>query len=425
MKSKEEKEIEKQIQAEREKEKAKVKELIEAKGIKDMKDIDEYMGKLMENMIQVLMDGEFEAHMGYEKNKQESKDKENYRNGYSSKEKEVRTKYGKMKISTPRDRKGEFEPMIVPKRARVLDGIEDMIISMMAKGMSLGDTKNVIKDIYKIEMSTQTISLLTERVNEEVEKWRGKELESIYAIVYIDCMYVKIKEECKSRQRPIYVVVGINMEGEKDILGIYIGDSEGETGRYWREVLEDLKERGVKDILYVCFDGLPGLDEIVREEYNQAQTQRCIVHIVRNLYKRCAKGKRKEVIEDFKKIYTSSLREYAEEEYKKFLEKYKEEKTIIKYVRENIEHIYSLYEYTEEIRKLIYTTNTIESVNSSLRKVTRGKGTFVNEMSVMKVMYLRVKELKEKWAKKAINWKQIKVQLYEMYGERIKKAQEI
>ena len=243
----------------------------------------------------------------------------------------------------------------------------------------------------------------------------------MYAVMYVDCMYVKIKEDYKSEKRPIYVVVGIDLEGKKEVLGFYIGDSAGESATYWRRVFEDIKERGVEDVIYTVFDGLAGLDEVAQEEFAQTTTQRCIVHIVRNLYKRCARKDAKEIIGEFKKIYTASIKEGAEEEYKKFVEKYKDKKEIIKYVADNIEHVMGLFEYTVEIRKMIYTTNTVEAVNGALRKVTKRKGVFINERSVEKVIYLRIKDLEKKWAEGTKNWKKILVQLIEIYGERVTK----
>ena len=215
--SEEEKIRAKEEQAKKEAKKAKIKDLMEEMQIKNVGDIDNYLSEVMGTMMQIMMDAEFEEHMGYEKNKQENEDG-NYRNGYSSKGKKVKTKYGDIEIDTPRDRKGEFEPIVVPKRQRVLDGIEDAIILMISKGISLKDVKEMLQEVYKIKLSEEKISKITERVSEELEIWKRRELKKMYAVMYVDCMYVKIKEDYKSEKRPIYVVVGIDLEGKKEVL---------------------------------------------------------------------------------------------------------------------------------------------------------------------------------------------------------------
>lgn len=258
------------------------------------------------------------------------------------------------------------------------------------------------------------------RVSEKVTKWQERPLKSMYAIVYIDCLHVTVKVEGAAKKVAVYVTIGIDLEGKKEILSIIIGDGS-ESASFWINALCDLKARGVEDILYVSMDGLSGLKESVESIYPLAKTQRCIVHIVRNLYKRCPRKKVKEIIADFKQIYQALTLEEAEEKYDTFIEKYKENQLIIKYVNDNIDHIYNLFYETPEIRKLIYTTNTIESVNSSLRKVTNGKGMFINKESLMRSLYLRVKDLEKKWAKGTRGWSKILNDLINQYGERITK----
>ncbi|MEG0074223.1 MAG: IS256 family transposase, partial [Clostridia bacterium] len=377
--------------------------LLEDKTITSGKDANDFISTLAQEIIQTLMDKEFEMHMDYTKSSHRSKKDENRRNGFVESEdgkgKKVKTAHGEIKVKIPRDRDGEFEPKIVPKRIKILDGIEDAVIEMYACGNSLNDIKDILKNLYKIDLSTDYLSQLTASVSEKVTEWQSRELEAFYAITYVDCIYAKVKHDLVSENTPIYVIIGINKDGKKDVLGFYVSNETSESATYWGKVLEDIKTRGVKDILFMCFDGLAGLDNIVETYFPDTITQRCIVHITRNLYKRCNKKEAKETIGDFKKIYTCANLEEAKAEYKNFIEKYADKKQILKYVAENINHVFAIFDYPSAMRKLIYTTNAIESVNSCLRKVTRGKGSFINAEALNKVIYLRINKLTEKWSK--------------------------
>ena len=373
------------------------------------KDVSNFFGDLYGDLIQALLEGEMEAFLGYEKGAHEEKADENRRNGYSSKGKKVKTKSGEFTVDMPRDRKGKFEPIIVGKRQRVIEDLDEQVITMYSRGMTLEDIKETIKSVYKIELSNQTISALTASVSETVEKWQNRRLKECYPFVYVDCLYCYVKENLTSVKKAVYVMLGIDTEGKKEVLGIWIDKSESAT--FWNEIFEEVKERGVKDIFFVSMDGLKGLPEAIEKIYPKTITQRCIVHIVRNIYGILNKKEAGEIIKDFKKIYTSATKEMAEIEYKEFKKKYEKNTRLIKKVEENLEHIYQLFEYPEEIRKIIYTTNPIESLNSALRKVTRGKGTFINEMALMKVLYLRIENLEKKWSKGSKNWKSVQNQL--------------
>ena len=383
------------------------------------KDVSNFFGDLYGDLVQALLEGEMEAFLGYEKGTHETKEDENRRNGYSSKGKKVKTKSGEFTVDMPRDRKGKFEPMIVGKRQRVIEDLDEQVITMYSRGMTLEDIKETIKSVYKIELSNQTISTLTASVSETVKAWQNRPLKECYPFVYVDCLYCYVKENLTSVKKAVYVMLGIDTEGKKEVIGIWIDKSESAT--FWNEIFEEIKTRGVKDIFFVSMDGLKGLPEAIERIYPKTITQRCIVHIVRNLYGILNKKESSEIIKDFKKIYTSATREMAEIEYKEFKEKYKENKRLIKKTDEYIEHIYALFEYPEEIRKIIYTTNPIESLNSALRKVTRGKGSFINEMALMKVLYLRVENLEKKWSKGSKNWSSIQNQLAILFEERYTK----
>ena len=354
--------------------------------LKSGKDVSNIFNELRGKVIQRLLDAEMEAFLGYDKSEHGEKESSNRRNGYTSKAKKVKTDTGEITICPPRDRDGKFEPQIVKKRQRVLEGFDEIAIAMYAKGMSLKDISEMIQHIYKVELSIETISKLTSSVSEKVA---------------------------------IYVMLGINKDGKKDVLGIWINENESAT--FWTEVFEEIKARGVEEILFISLDGLSGLSEAIEKIYPKVKTQRCIVHIVRNIYGILDKKKSKEIIGDLKKIYTASNGNNAKLEYENFIEKYKSNEKLIKKLNSVIEHIFNIFEYPVEIRKIIYTTNPIESLNSSLRKVTRGKGSFISKEALLKVLYLRIKDLEKSWSKGTKNWDNVKHQLIELYGERVLK----
>lgn len=392
-------------------------QIISEGNIKTSKDISELFSELQGMLYQTMLDAEYEVHMG-----KEALNSKNKKNGYTTKNpREIKTKSGvTTKIHMPRDRNGEFEPVIVPKRKRIVEDFSELSILLYSKGNSLEDIEEIIKKLYKVNMSKTYISELITKVSDDVKTWQERALKSIYAIAYIDCLHCSVKVDGVSKKVAVYVIIGINLEGKKEILSIEIGDGS-ESASFWTNVLYDLKIRGVEDIIYIALDGLSGLKDSVESVYPLTKTQRCIVHIVRNLYKISPKKEVKEIIKDFKKIYQSLTKEEAKEAYKDFTKKYNDREKIIKYVENNIDHIYNLFEEPKEIRKLIYTTNQIESVNSALRKVTNGKGAFMNKESLMRVLYLRVKDLEKKWSKEIKSWNKILNDLIDMYEERITK----
>ena len=394
-------------------------DLLMKKGIKTASEISNALNQMYGKVVQRLLDEEFNEFMEYEKGSHQEKKDENRRNGSTSKGKKVKTDNGEIIIVPPRDRDGKFEPQIVKKRQKVLEGFDNLVISMYAKGNSLKDIKDTIREIYSIELSEETLSNMTKSVSEEVEKWQNRELENCYSFVYVDCLYCSVREDLRSVKKAIYVVLGIDTLGVKDVLGIWIETTE--TASKWCEIFEDLKSRGVEDIFFVSMDGLTGLPEAVERVYPQAILQRCIVHITRNIYSILPKKEVKEVVTDFKEIYTASNLEHAKLEYEAFKKKYKDNKKLMKKVEDNINWIMQIFEYPPAIRKLIYTTNAIESINAGLRKVTKGKGTFINETALIKVLYLRIQDLKKKWAKSIKNWKEVQNELAGIFEDRFMK----
>ncbi len=379
-------------------------------------DVENYIDNLLQPLMQALLEGELDNHLDYKK--YEHTDNKNSRNGYC-KEKNVQTKYGYIKIKTPRDRDGSFEPIIIEKGQSKMPGFEDKCISLYAKGMSLRDIENVLTEFYGVKINKDEISHLISKVNDEVERWKSRPLKSLYTFAYADCFYVPIKDDLKSDKKAVYVIIGVDGFGYKDILGLWI--DQGESATFWCDIFEELRQRGVKDILYMSSDGIAGFKGSLETAFPKTQAQRCVVHLTRNLYKLCPKKDSKEIIAGFKKIYLATSLEIAQLELDGFKKKFSDKTKIVEKVESFMEYLEPLYELPQEIRHAIYTSNAVESVNSTLRKVTRGKGSFPNEEAVYKVLFLRVKELIAKWNKPIKNWEKIQVQLVELFGDRYTK----
>lgn len=396
-----------------------IKQFKEGK-IKNSLDVENYLDSLLQPLMQKLLDAELENHLNYSKyTRLKGKKVQNMRNGYC-KPKLVKTKYGNIKIKTPRDRNSTFNPVIIEKGQTKLTGFEDKCIALYSKGMSLRDIEKTLKEIYGVKINKDDITKLISAVSEETEKWRSRKLKPLYVFTYADCLYIPIKDDITSSKKAVYVIIGVDFRGYKDILGLWIDKTE--SGSFWNNVFEDLKERGVEDILYMSSDGIAGFKGSLERVFPKTQSQRCVVHLVRNIYSLCPKKEAQQIIYDYKKIYNSSSQEEANFQLEVFKNKYeKNNKRIVKKVEEFMQYLEPLFELPQEIRKCIYTSNAVESVNSALRKVTRGKGSFPSENSVYKILYLRIKELQEKWNKPILNWKTIQLQLTNLFENRYTK----
>ena len=373
-----------------------VKQFKEGK-IQNSLDVESYLDGLLQPLMQKLLDAELDNHLEYSKYEHRKNEKKNFRNGYC-KTKKVKTKYGNILVKTPRDRNSKFEPKIIEKGQTKLTGFEEKCIALYAKGVSFRDIEQTLKDIYGIKINKDEISRLISTVSEEVETWKKRKLKPMYVFTYADCLYVPIKDDITTSKKAVYVILGVDVDGYKEILGMWIDKSESSS--FWSNVFEDLKERGVEDILYMCSDGVAGFKGSLEKVFPKTQSQRCVVHLTRNIYGLCPKKEAKEIIGNFKKIYKSSNIDEAKIQLEFFQKEYGEkQKRVVKKVEEFMVYLEPLFELPAEIRKCIYTTNAIESVNSALRKVTRGKGAFPSESSVYKVMFLRIRELSEKWKK--------------------------
>lgn len=394
-----------------------VKQFKEGK-IKNSLDVEDYLDSLLQPLMQKLLDTELETHLDYSKYQHKSTsainaNTRNFRNGYC-KPKTVKTKYGNILVKTPRDRNATFEPIIIEKGQTRLTGFEDKCIALYAKGLSLRDIEKTLNEIYGVKINKDDISKLIAAVSEEVENWRNRTLKPMYVFTYADCLYIPIKDDITSSKKAVYIIIGVDVEGYKDILGLWIDDTE--SGSFWNNVFEDLKERGVEDILYTCSDGIAGFKGSLERVFPKTQCQRCVVHLVRTIYSLCPTKDAKRIIADYKKIYTSSNIEEANFHLDIFKSKYgANQRKIVKKAEEFMQYLEPLFELPAEIRACIYTTNAIESVNSALRKVTRGKGAFPSESAVYKVLYLRIKELSLKWNKPIKNWNTIRKQLISLF----------
>ena len=400
-----------------------VKQYKEGK-IKSGLDVTNFLDSLLQPLMQKLLDAELDNHLEYDKYEhQNTLNNSNARNGHC-KSKTVKTEYGNIEVKTPRDRNATFTPIIIEKGQTRLTGFEDKCIALYAKGMSLRDIENTLKEIYGVKINKDQITKLISAVNEETEKWKKRKLQPMYVFTYADCLYIPIKDDLTSEKKAVYVIIGVDVNGYKDILGLWIDKTE--SANFWNNVFEDLKERGVKDILYMSSDGIAGFKGSLERVFPKTQSQRCVVHLVRNIYSLCPRKDAKNIIADYKKIYTSISLDEALLELENFKSKYgNTHNRVVKKVIDFMQYLEPLFELPQEIRKCIYTSNAIEAVNSALRKVTRGKGSFPNESSVYKVLYLRIRELKEKWSKPIQNWKTIQSQIIELFGERYTKYLEI
>ena len=392
-----------------------VKQFKEGK-IQNSLDVESYLDGLLQPLMQKLLDAELDNHLEYSKYEHTKNEKKNFRNGYCN-TKKVKTKYGNILVKTPRDRNSTFEPKIIEKGQTKLTGFEEKCIALYAKGVSLRDIEQTLKEIYGVKINKDEISRLISTVSEEVETWKKRKLKPMYVFTYADCLYVPIKDDITTSKKAVYVIIGVDVNGYKEILGMWIDKSESSS--FWSNVFEDLKERGVADILYMCSDGVAGFKGSLERVFPKTQSQRCVVHLTRNIYGLCPKKEAKEIIGNFKKIYKSSNIDEAKIQLEFFQKEYGEkQKRVVKKVEEFMVYLETLFELPAEIRKCIYTTNAIESVNSALRKVTRGKGAFPSESSVYKVMFLRIRELSEKWKKPMQNWETIRKQLISLFGNR-------
>jgi putative transposase len=376
--------------------------------LKDYKNPEDLLGKngifaeLKKRLLERAMEAEIEDHLGYPKNGRSPESSSNSRNGHSSKK--VISSTDKIDIQIPRDRDGTYEPQIIPKHQRRFDGFDDKILAMYARGMSVRDIQATLLEIYNVEVSEGIITGVTDKVYEDVVSWQNRPLDPIYPLIFFDCIVVKSREDVKVSNRSVYLALAINMEGKKELLGMWIAPTEG--ARFWLGVMTELKNRGVKDLFIASVDGLKGFPEAIETVFPGVEVQLCIVHMVRNSIKYVNWKDRKEVCKDLKEVYTAPTESAALQKLEEFDQKWNGKyPTIAKKWRNNWDRIIPFFEYPEDIRKVMYTTNAIESVNRSIRKVIKAKGSFPNDKAIVKMLYLALNNASKKWTMPIKNWK--------------------
>lgn len=363
-----------------------------------------------------MLEGELTHHLGYKKYDPTGKNSGNSRNGSGTKT--LKGEFGEMGIKVPRDRNGDFDPKFIPKRQTRFDGFDDKIIAFYSRGLSTRDIKAQLLDIYGVEVSPDLISTVTNEIISEVTEWQNRSLDPLYPIIYLDGIVVKVRDEGHVINKTVYLALAVNLEGQKELLGLWIEQTEG--AKFWLRVLTELHNRGVQDILIACVDGLKGFEDAIHSVYLNTQVQLCIVHMVRNSLKYVSYRDRKHLATDLKKIYQSATESEARSHLDSFKENWNPKYPLIsKSWERNWELIIPFLSYPDYIRKAIYTTNAIESTNRSLRKVLKTKGSFPNDESVMKIMYLALRNLSRKWTMPIRDWALALNQFAIIFGERL------
>lgn len=384
------------------------------KQFKNGDELNSFIQQLKKRGIEQLLEGELDSHLGYERH--DRSDTPNARNGHSKKT--IKTTEGPVEINVPRDREASFNPVLVPKRKSMVEGIENVIVSLYAKGMSVSDIEEQIKEVYDISVSASTISRITDRVVQDATTWQNRPLDPVYAIVWMDGIVFKVKEGSRVIEKTVYIAVGLNIEGKKEVLGMWLGKNE--SASFWLTVLTDLKARGVKDILITATDNLKGFTETIRTVFPEATKQICVVHQIRNSCKYVGWKERKEFSGDMKAIYNAPNRDAAalalDELDSKWGAKYG---YAIKSWRANWEELTAFLDFPLEIRKIIYTTNVIENLNGKIRKYTKNKMSFPTDDAVLKSVYLSIHEATKKWTMPIRNWGTILNQFMIMFENRI------
>lgn len=378
-------------------------------------DLFSFMKELQKRGVEQFLESEMDEHLGYEKHR--VSDNENARNGHTTKK--IRTSFGEDQIRVPRDRQGNFNPMVVPKRQNMIDGLEDIIISLYAKGMSVSDIEEQIREIYNFNVSSSAVSRITDRITEDIIAWQNRPLEPVYLIVWMDGIVFKVRENSKVVNKTIYLAIGLRRDGKKEMLGLWLGKSE--SAAFWMNVLTDMKARGVEDILITVTDNLNGFTDTIKTVFQQSATQICVVHQIRNACKFVVWKDRKEFARDMKDIYGAPNRQAAQAALDAFEEKWGSKYGYaVNSWRNNWDELTVFFDFPLEIRKIIYTTNLIENLNGKIRKYTKNKMSFPTDDAVMKSVFLAIREATKKWTMPIHNWPIILNQFMIIFEQRIK-----
>lgn len=396
---------------------AKIRELLQESNISSMADIQELFKETIAEFMENGLDAELDEELGYSRYDYKNKDTDNSRNGYSSKT--LKTGFGEVDIDVPRDRKGEFDPVILKKnQTSISQDVEEKILSMYAKGMTTSDIETHIRDIYGLQISDTTISRITDKILPIAKEWQQRPLEPIYAVVFLDAIHYHVRSEGQIVKKAVYIAIGINLDGKKDVLGMWVG--ENESAKYWASVLNGLRNRGVEDIFIACTDNLTGFDAAIEAVFPQTEIQNCIIHQLRNSSKYVSYKDIKALMADLKAVYAAVDEASALDALDIFAETWdKKYPKISKSWRENWVNLSTYFKYPVEVRRLIYTTNTIEGFNRQLRKVTKSKAVFPTDDSLFKMLYLAMIDITKKWTGRRQDWGTIHAQLSIYFNDRM------
>ncbi len=385
-------------------------------------DVQEALKDMFASTLEGMLLAELDDHLGYQKSQNKVTIGTNRRNGTSSKT--VTSQLGQFNVNIPRDREASFEPQVISKHQKDISDIEHKIISMYGLGQSQRDISNTIEDIYGFGVSAATISKITDKIIPLIQEFRSRPLQRVYPFVFIDAMYVNLKTADNNRPQALYNIIGIDLDGRKDILGFWLAESE--TAKDWLIILEELKSRGVEDIIFISLDGLTGLEKAIKTAFPHTIVQRCIVHLMRNSTRYLSRKKWSEFAKDIKAVYKAPSLDQAKANFEEFVNKWQDQAEIsVKVWQDNWHHIENLFNYPAEIRKIIYTTNIIESYHNQLRKVTNRKGSFSSQTALYKLLYLRIIKIRQNWNRPVQNWGQVMNQLYILFEERIENKMNI
>ena len=394
-----------------------INSLIEEVGAQELFGQKGFFQSLKESLVNGMLEGEIDHHLGYRKHDKAPKPSDNRRNGHYSKT--VISDDDTLNLQIPRDRSGDFEPLLIPKNIRRLDGFDDKVISLYARGMTMREIQGHLYEIYGVDVSHDLISNVTEKVVDELNIWQNRPLDEVYPIVYLDCIRVKTRDNNMVENKAVYVAIGVNMEGKKDVLGLWMSKNEG--AKFWMQVVNEIKNRGVSDIFIACVDGLKGFEEAINAVFPKTSVQLCIVHMVRNSLKFVPWKDRKAVAADLKEIYNAPTEDAALLQLEAFREKWDDKyPTISDIWQRNWTGIAVCFAYPEFIKKAIYTTNAIEAINRQIRKIIKNKGVFPNDEAVKKSIFLALKNAQKKWTMPIQNWPQALNQFAILFDERMK-----
>jgi len=386
------------------------------KQFKDSKDFGNFINELYKRGVETMLEGELEAHLGYPKHTQNTQ-VDNARNGFGKKK--IKTEQGELEINVPRDRKADFQPQVVPKRSRLSEGIESLIISLYAKGMSNSDIGEQLDELYGFNVSTSSISIVTDKITSDITAWQNRPLEPLYLIVWMDAVVFKVRENSRVINKAVYLAIGLREDGKKEVLGMWLGKNESSS--FWMSVLTDLKTRGIQDILITVTDNLNGFTDTIKNIFPLSETQICVVHQIRNSAKYVVWKEKREFTADMKHIYTAPNKEAAQAALEDFKRKWNSKYSYaVESWYRNWDELTVFLDFPVEIRKIIYTTNIIENLNGKIRKYTKNKLSFPTDEAVKKSVYLAIGEVTKKWTQPIRNWGIILNQFMTIFTDRIK-----